>query len=78
MLATSSDPAHFTLNEVPFIVGADSVGTPQTCTVRDVSHSGQSVTIDAYASSDDSYERVTVLATLPPDISIRSWSDSQK
>jgi hypothetical protein len=74
-LATSSDPTHYAPSKQSVIVGVDARGNVLTCTIKDVVHTGQNVTIEAYASSGGSFSTASATATLPPDIKIISWGD---
>lgn len=76
-LATSTDPTRLSLNDEIVDIGADAEGRPMTCVIKDIMHSGLNATIDAYASSDDSFANLSVTAVLTPSIQIVSWDDSQ-
>ena len=74
-IATSTDPMHYAASGQPVEVGSDARGNPTTCVIRDIIHNGSNVTIDAYASSDDSFDSVSATASLTPGIQILSWNE---
>ena len=74
-LATSTDPTDYDLIDQIINIGTDARGNSMTCTIASVKHTGQDVTINTYASVDDSFSTIKATATLPPDIRIISWSD---
>jgi len=75
-LATSSDPARYAPSEQKVVVGVSAHGDLLTCTIKDVVHAGQNVTVEAYASSQGSFSAVSATATLPPGVRIISWSEN--
>jgi type II secretory pathway pseudopilin PulG len=75
-LATSTDAMQYDPAGEVVSVTADADG-PTTCTIKDILHNPSSVTIDAYASSDNSYDNVSATASLSPSIQIISWSESE-
>jgi hypothetical protein len=74
-LATSSDPADYDASGRSTIVDTDFREEPRTCTIAHITHNGSTVTINTYASVDDSFSTVSASATLPPNIHIISWSE---
>ncbi len=73
-LATSTDPAHFSLTNMIVGVGQDAPGNAQRCVIQSIVHNAAEVSVSAYASSNNSYSEVSARASLPPDITIISWS----
>jgi hypothetical protein len=73
-LATSSDPTHYVVSNQSILVGVDSQGSAMTCVIKDLLQSGSNVTIDTYASSDDSFGAISITASLSPKINITSWN----
>jgi hypothetical protein len=76
-LAASTDPVHYAPINQTVQVGIDRWGNSMTCVIKDAIHSGADVTIDAYASSGDSFGAISVTVSLPPNIQIISWKDMQ-
>ncbi len=69
-LATSTDPAHFSLSSAEVAV---SENPASSCTIVQVTHTGEQDRIETHASVDNSFSSVTVMVTMPPNISIISW-----
>ncbi len=74
-IATSTDTMHYAASDRSVAIDADARGNPMTCVITDIIHSGPDVTIDAYASSDDSFDSVSAKASLTPGIQILSWNE---
>lgn len=74
-LAKSTNPENYDPNGQSFDVGADSNGATQMCSIMNVAYSGTDVTINTYASVNDSFSTVSATATLPPSIKIISWKE---
>jgi hypothetical protein len=72
-LATSSDPAHYSVTNQPIVIDNNRNGN-MTCVIKDVIHNGANVTIDAYAATDNSFGNVSVTASLSPKIQLISWN----
>ena len=76
-LATSTDAAHYAPKDQIIVVNGDAHGPATACVIRDIVHSGSNATIDAYASSGNSFVSVSAEISLSPSIQVISWQDSQ-
>ncbi len=74
-LATSTAPASYNPIDQSVAVDTDIRGNLETCTIKSVIHTESGVTINTFASVDNSFGNVSMTVTLPPRIQILSWRE---
>ena len=76
-LATSTDPLRYAPNNQKINVGTDTWGNEMRCIIKNVIPSGSDATINAYASTDGSFDTVSAVVSLSPSMQVISWGESQ-
>ena len=75
-LATSTDALHLSIVSQSVSLGTDEKERSASCVIKSVTHTVAAVIITTYASFGDSFETLSVTASLPPDTRIISWDES--